>query len=159
MVKKTWYDSFNPKFAQRVEEDPLNKQNKRNLRNSGKRGYNCAGYALRCYSWYCPYGVEHESWDFSTIPLETVIDRMLEDFKGKLRRISSCKECKFGEYVIAFRSSSRDDFHYARRGWNGTWYHKMGNRTCIQTMTTKEIFADTWFRVYDGELVLFAMKT
>lgn len=35
-------------------EDEFNLSNKRNVRNTPRRTYNCGGFALGCFSWYCP---------------------------------------------------------------------------------------------------------
>ena len=34
--------------------DPYNRSNGRNVDNANTDEYNCAGFALRTYSWYCP---------------------------------------------------------------------------------------------------------
>ena len=35
--------------------DPLNNQKTRNIKNSNRYNYNCGGYALETFSWYCPH--------------------------------------------------------------------------------------------------------
>lgn len=40
--------------------DPYNTLGLRNVKNATKREYNCAGYALGCFSWYCPDSTERD---------------------------------------------------------------------------------------------------
>ena len=158
MIKMTGFNRRNPQHFEPIKADPLNDSNRRNIRNSNKLSYNCGGYALGTFSWYCPYPPEYEGQSVSDIPLQVLIDTMLNDFKGRLRLIKDCKECKRGERVIAFRTSTWDDFHYMLRGRNGLWYHKMGNQEEIRRVSKKIVFSSNWFNYYYGEIVLFAMK-
>ena len=43
-----------------LNDDPFNKNNNRNLRNTPRRHFNCGGYALGTFSWYCPHSPEDE---------------------------------------------------------------------------------------------------
>lgn len=45
------YPKTNSQYA-----DEFNLSNKRNVRNTPRRTYNCGGFALGCFSWYCPRG-------------------------------------------------------------------------------------------------------
>ena len=113
--------------------DGFNRYSNRNMRNTPKWKYNCAGYALGIFSWYCPYDAEvgHHFGDYDMTdefsPLRSqalmeCITQMLADFDD-LRVIHSLKELEENEYAIAFRLSW-DDFHYMRRADNGHWYEK-----------------------------------
>jgi hypothetical protein len=100
------------------DKDPLNIKKQRNELNTNFDDFNCAGYALETFSWYCPYNEEkHCGWDNGMDCLEC-IDYMIKDFKGKLRRIFDISELKKDEYVIAFRGSP-EDFHFMKRNSNG----------------------------------------
>ena len=46
------------------QDDDFNINRKRNTRNTSKRLYNCAGYALGTFSWYCPHSTEDERNSF-----------------------------------------------------------------------------------------------
>lgn len=155
-----------------VPTDPFNFLRNRNVRNTEKRTYNCGGYALGTFSWYCPHRREDDFTPFGAYYADTAseaesitqhsVQVMLEDFRGKLRVISDVAEANMrNEIVIAFRISTKSgDFHYVRRGCNGGWYHKMGARPYIDKMDAVEVFSDYWLCGcirYDGPLVLFAL--
>lgn len=157
---------------QPIPTDPFNFLRNRNVRNTEKRVYNCGGYALGTFSWYCPHRREDDCTPFGAYYAETAseadlitqhsVQVMLEDFKGKLRVISDVAEANLkNEVVIAFRISTKSgDFHYIRRGWNGGWYHKRGACPHIDRMSTTEVFFDYWRCgpiIYDGPLVLFTL--
>lgn len=143
--------------------DGLNRHHLRNLNNTPRDSFNCAGFALGTYSWYCPRKGESEYWDymFTTVKqareaTQRSIDCMLKDFPT-LRVINSLDEVRSDEYAILFRHSSDGDFHYLRRGRNGIWYHKRGRMEEIDIMPKKFIFG-IWCRRYDGPIVIMAKK-
>lgn len=151
------------------EEDGFNIENKRNIRNTHKRGYNCGGYALGIFSWYLPYDNDNEqpyhygmNYDEVMTALEIGVDTMLEDFAHRhIRLLHSVKEIdELGEneYAFAFRVSDDGDFHYVKRGRNGVWYHKMGARMEIETMSREEVFSHSWCHRYTGPIALFAIE-
>lgn len=145
--------------------DGFNRYSNRNMRNTPKWKYNCAGYALGIFSWYCPYK-ELENNPFGnpdmideysperTSALLDCIAQLLNDFPD-LRIINSVRDLSPNEYAIAFRLAW-DDFHFVRRADNGHWFQKRGSEDCIVTMTTKELFSEEWGGGYDGSIVLFA---
>lgn len=149
---------FSGRYA---NEDAFNILNRRNVGNTPIREYNCAGYALGTYSWYCPDEEnEKHGWDWNIKGrkrkyLKTAIEKMLCEFPN-LRRIKSVKDCGVNEYVIAFRLAD-DDFHYMKRGQNGVWYEKCGNGS-IHRVPQTDVFVRTWHGRYKGKIVLFAMK-
>nr|DAH81427.1 MAG TPA: hypothetical protein [Caudoviricetes sp.] len=142
-------------------EDKLNHNNKRNLRNTPKLIYNCGGYALGCFSWYCPretdvfyYGFDsHEEAREKT---DYCVKCMLADFPT-LRVIASLDEVAPDEYPILFRLSHDGDFHYLKRADNGIWYNKMGSCSMIEIMPKDRIF-NIWYKRYDGPIIIFAKK-
>lgn len=158
-------------FRKRPGFDPFNTRNRRNIFNTNKRAYNCAGYALETFSWYCPHSEEDEEsnlwgYDYS---FETTreamaktaysVRKMIQDFQGKLREVTSLEQVdKKTERVVAFRLSSDGDFHYIKRSSNNHWYHKMGASCYINTMTEWEVFHSIWCGRYDGPIVLLAIK-
>ena len=145
--------------------DGLNKLNKRNMLNANKYEYNCGGYALNTFSWYCPYG-EISPWGFQQIflgeklnkeeTLQLCVGHMLNEFDD-LRLIEDLNELHNDEYAIAFRIA-HGDFHFAKRASNGHWFHKRGGTPMIETIKKEEVFSDSWLGVYDSRLVLFAKK-
>ena len=147
--------------------DPLNINRTRNIRNTNKRMYNCGGYALGTYSWYCPQPDDDydDSYAFDTmdeaidITLD-VVDHMCYEFEGKIRVIKTLNELNTSvEYAVAFRISSRNDFHYVKKADNGHWYHKRGGMLDINQMTEYEVFNTRWCGgFYDGPIVLLAVK-
>jgi hypothetical protein len=154
-------------------DDKLNKRNKRNRNNTPNTEYNCAGWALNCFSWYKPTIKDNVArWGVTDFPDETdrrmsdsemfnltlkSVECMLRDFED-LRLINNIKELEEDEYAIAFRIGSLvNDFHYCKRSKNGHWTHKMG-ASGIRPIAKKEVFADYWLDEYCGHLVLFAKK-
>jgi hypothetical protein len=148
-----------------IPPDPLNLTKRRNIRNTPKPAYNCAGYALETFSWYCPHSESPEglwrNWFLDDEEMEQLTQEatawMLRDFPG-LRVISSLSDLAPTEQAIAFRVSSDCDFHYMRLARNGQWYHKMGNSSVIDRCSTEEALNPnkSWICRYDGPIVLFA---
>lgn len=145
--------------------DPLNNGGARNIRNTPKRSYNCGGFALECYSWYCPRPARSSRFSYGFFTDKEAKEKtkrsvqcMLADFPD-LRVISSLDEVRPDEYAILFRHSSDGDFHFLKRGKNGVWYHKMGGSRFIEIIPKSEIFNywGMWGR-YDGPIVIFAKK-
>lgn len=143
------------------EQDPLNRMGKRNIHTAAKWEYNCAGYALGCFSWYQPdtlWDREHTSAEEKT---KLAVKTMLSDFQN-LRVIASLSDLMDGERAVAFRVEGdgtwRSDFHYILRGKDKIWRHKMGGASQIKTMTEEEVFSPVWCGRYEGPIVLFARK-
>lgn len=147
--------------------DPLNFEHLRNGDNVKQAFYNCGGFALGTYSWYCPYpkrgalpfgyGIFHETMEKMAAVTELAVNAMVEEFLGKLRRISSLDEVSEGEYAVAFRISDDGDFHYVRCMPSGEWLHKPGT-SYIRSMTFEDVFAEKWSNRYNGPVVLLAMR-
>lgn len=152
-----------------LKDDPFNKNNRRNVRNTPKRNYNCGGYALETFSWYCPhseeddeflwgydysFGTQEEAW----VKTMYAVSKMILDFEGNLRMIKSLKQLHKGtERVVAFRLSSDGDFHYIKKTLSG-WRHKCGASSDIRHMSEYEVFHTKWNGRYDGPIVLLAIK-
>ena len=154
-------------YIQNGENDGFNKNKGRNVGNTNRHAFNCGGYALGTFSWYCPYTEEEDGengfgwgWDSYEEVVEVTehcTEQMLKDFSD-LRVINSLSELNKTEYAIAFRVSSDGDFHYVKRGFNGQWYHKRGSCPSIETMTAREVFRTAWCLKYNGPIVLFAKQ-
>lgn len=156
MFKSTTFEMFNecPRLGERTFE------------NTPRGAYNCGGYALENYGWYCPYSEEalydlklDEAFLYAELTEreeELFVDYMLDTIED-LRIIKDISDLLENEYAIAFRIAS-DDFHFVKRGENGCWYEKMGSCSKIERMTKEEVFSDCWHGNYDGELYLFAKK-
>ena len=120
--------------------DELNISHERNLNNTPRTSFNCAGFALGTYSWYCPREGESEWKDYAFETgkqayeaTQRSIDCMLKDFPTL--RVLDCLD----------------------RGRNGIWYHKRGRTKKIDIMPKKLIFK-VWCRRYDGPIVMMAKK-
>ena len=145
--------------------DLFNIQRKRNISNTEKYLYNCAGYALETFSWYCPNEKDNDDWgildDLSDAEMfaktfETV-NFMLKDFKGRLRLIGSVDEIQENEYAIAYRVSRDDDFHFMKKMADG-WHHKRGGTANIYIETEDYVLNEIWCDRYDGPIALMAMR-
>ena len=151
-----------------LKDDPFNKNNNRNVRNTPKRNYNCGGYALGTFSWYCPHNEEDDTffgydYGFDTqeeawVKTMYAVSKMILDFEGNLRMIKSLEQLhKNTERVVAFRLSSDGDFHYIKKTKNG-WHHKCGASRYIRRMSEHDVFHTNWNNRYDGPIVLLAIK-
>lgn len=145
--------------------DLFNVQRKRNIGNTERHLYNCAGYALETFSWYCPNEEDWGYWgydeDLSDAEMfaktfETV-QFMLKDFKGRLRLIGSVDEVQENEYAIAYRVSSDSDFHFMKKMKNG-WHHKRGGSAHICVESEDYVLNEIWCDRYDGPIALMAMR-
>lgn len=152
-----------------LKDDPFNHDNRRNIHNTQKHTYNCGGYALGTFSWYCPHPEEENNpwhgYDYSFTTREEAwvktmyaVSQMILDFEGKLRMIKSLDQLhKATERVVAFRLSSDGDFHYVKKDWNG-WHHKRGRSRDILRMNEHDVFNTKWCNRYDGPIILLAIK-
>lgn len=143
--------------------DPHNTLGLRNVRNAIKTEYNCAGYAIGCFSWYCPDNEERYCC-FSEYLDENMHEQtmhfvkyILRDFPF-LRLIDSIDQAQKSDEVIAFRLSTQiADFHFMVRK-HGQWYHKQGSKPAIDTVTEQIALYKSWFNdcgnEYDGEIIL-----
>ena len=145
--------------------DPFNKAKRRNRNNTPTYEYNCGGYALGTYSWYCP--CDREEVDYVLYVYRTkkqeekillhCVEVMLREIEG-LRKIETLSEVKPDEYAIAFKlGKTWNDFHYRRRGKNGVWYEKCGSNGEIRVVSKEEVLADDWGS-YHGRTIFFAKK-
>ena len=154
-----------------LNDDPFNKNNNRNLQNTDRSTFNCGGYALGTFSWYCPHSDEDENasfwgYDYSFDDKEEAwvktmyaVSQMVLDFGGRLRMIKELSQLhERSERVVAFRLSSDGDFHYIRRADNGQWYHKRGRSPDILHIREREVFETNWCNRYNGPLVLLAIQ-
>ncbi len=106
-------------FCEYSWHDPFNKENKRNIGNSDKWKYNCGGYALGTFSWYCPYHSQQENdeyfdWDNDKTDeerLKLCVTTMLEDFPNLLV-ITKEEIHKYRNYEIIAFKVCETDFHY-----------------------------------------------
>lgn len=145
--------------------DLFNTQRKRNISNTERHLYNCAGYALETFSWYCPNEENDGYWCFLDDLSDTemfaktseTVEFMLKDFKGRLRLIGSVSEVQENEYAIAYRVSSDGDFHFMKKMANG-WHHKRGNTDRIYVESEDYVLKEIWCSRYDGPIVLMAMR-
>ena len=153
-----------------IENDPYNLNNTRNIRNVDKAYYNCGGYALNLFSWYCPWEADEEvdtplsrayedgeyfDDDEMFAPTMRCVQNMLAEIPT-LRLLTGINDpIQENEYKVAFRISYDGDFHFMKRADNGVWHHKQGGSSDIRTATTQEVL-DVWCGRYDGPLVFFA---
>lgn len=151
--------------------DFFNKLGTRNTQNTRAFEYNCGGYALNTFSWYCPHNIGNDRYYSSYSEkgmkktTQNAVDFMLKEFSD-LRVIKDIKELAQDEYAIAFRIGGVNgvhDFHFMKRAKNGRWYHKAGGSD-IRPISKDLVFGKQWVtgffgaNVYQGQLVLFAKK-
>ena len=148
------------------EDDPFNRNNSRNLKNTSRETYNCAGYALGTFSWYLPIPNEDDPCEYNWGSEEEIernalsfmfVRQILRDFHD-IRLIPAIECVRHDEYAIAFRVGN-DDFHFIKQGKNGIWYEKRGGLPTIFRMTEREVFNTEWNRGrYNGPIFLFAKR-
>lgn len=74
-------------------------------------------------------------------------------------RLVSKSEMVLGKEYVAFRFGC-SDFHFAKRGKDGHWRHKMGPQP-VEAISTKVIFGKEWRmgdNVYNSKLYLFEVQ-
>lgn len=153
------------------KDDPYNKNSNRNLSNTDRKTFNCGGYALGTFSWYCPHSEEdlkrgQLGYDYSFTSQEEAwektmycVSRMILDFEGNLRVIERLAQLdKKTERAVAFRLSADGDFHYIKKSANGHWHHKRGRNPLIWRMSEYNVFHTDWYGRYNGPIVLLAIK-
>lgn len=169
-------------------DDPLNFRGKRNFNNVEPRLYNCGGFALKTFNWYCPvssYSDEYRSFtsnvydilNNSNDPLnrdvryellsnaddfiDICVHNMITEFNGRLREIESKRDSKLNELVICFRVETKGmtDFHFMQyRSVSDSWAHKRGAMTEIETLKDKYINT-FWADRYDSRITYLALRT
>ena len=146
-----------------MSDDPFNILGLRNIDNTNRCDYNCGGYALETFSWYCPFK------GYSNIDLRTerdykkieriAVKQMLKEIPG-LKRISdkAIRNYNFDieKYsVIAFRFSD-SDFHFYKLGKNFCWYEKRGRNHEIYRHKYNEVWDNWgWHGEYNGKIYFF----
>ena len=155
-----------------IANDPYNMNNTRNIRNIDKAYYNCGGYALNLFSWYCPWGEDVDEtetplarayWadeyfanDEMFAPTMRCVQNMLAEIPT-LRLLTGINDpIQENEYMLAFRISYDGDFHFVKRADSGIWYHKQGACKDIKIMYASDVIDAEWCGRYDGPLVFFA---
>jgi hypothetical protein len=146
--------------------DYLNRKGLRNVDNTDEQSYNCGGYALGCFSWYRPCGVnfsygseEYGSCEYigEERATEACVRAILKDFP-QLRVIADINDVPLEVEVIAFRIGQvYDDFHFMVRR-HGRWTHKMGNGVIRRITEDEVLYEHDWFNKYYGRLILFAKE-
>lgn len=165
------------------DKDPYNSRNERNQYNTSIDDYNCAGFALRTYSWYCPNHFplrdmfemlfEEGCVDFGTATdrvTDVLVNTMLKDFSGRLRVVQRVEEVRANEELIAFRVAANYDeidydpdyadydFHY-RVFRDQRWQEKNGDsdiHSCESPLGHE--YWDAGWIIYNGPMVLLALN-
>ena len=141
-------------FRDYENDDPFNIAKERNTMNTDGEKYNCGGYALGCYSWYCPF--DRHVRDF-----EKNVNQILKDFPN-IRLVDNIQNIMPNEYAVAFRLSPTD-FHFMKQSKNGVWSEKRGSQPEIRIVPKSVVFGEVWSphrydNGYRGEIALFAVK-
>ena len=155
----------NKMFNTFVNDDPFNENNFRNVDNTSKFLYNCAGFALETFSWYLPIEPEwYQSINLHYLTPKAIKKRtrkavlqMLLDFPD-MRIIHSLNELESEEYAIAFRFAPDRDFHYMKRIEENHWVHKRGSSSYIREVEDCDVFSKEWCGKYTGPIILFAKR-
>ena len=156
---------FSQRSMRDFKKDLFNHCRHRNSRNTSQFDYNCAGFALETFSWYCPSHNEY-AWgcflhrrtkeEMEELTVKCV-EIMLNDFTD-LRVVFDMTEIHSDEYAIAFRVSSDGDFHYMKQIDGEHWEHKCGISD-IYNISQEAVLHTKWCGGrYDGPIVLFAKK-
>lgn len=151
-------------------------------------GYNCMGFAFGSYDWdmidSCGYypdeDVDKEIYrdDEATdkdILLSAVDDvltysdylyedgykyphiRFLDLYTEESEEKEFVKMLEKDEYLVAMRLDE-DDFHFARRMEDGSWWHKPGNQE-IRKMENPNLYSiSNWCNRYYGNIAIFAVR-
>lgn len=144
------------------EFDPFNAMG-RNIHNTEKVLYNCAGYALETFNWYRPGDTptvcEYRTSRQMRKRLRKAVQYMLNDFPD-LRVVQTFDELQSDEYGICYRIGHQD-FHFIKRGDNGVFYSKQGGCEEIEKMTKEQVLERKWYSwvvCYDSPIIKLAKK-
>lgn len=146
-----------------IHDDPLNLHGLRNINNTPRYTYNCGGYALGTFSWYCPFGYEKHynlknKRAYERIEKEA-INQMLKEIPALIlidEEKVKARDFDINRFtIIAFRFS-RKDFHYYKLGKNWRWYDKCGSTYSIHHHKFNEVW-NKWgdSNQYDGRIYFF----
>lgn len=101
------------------------------------------------YSGYCP-----EYWDES---MQYPDIRFIGIYTCKSKEKDFLKRLKKGEYLVAMRLAE-DDYHFARRMEDGSWWHKPGGWE-IRKMYDNDLYdMENWCDRYYGNIAMFAVR-
>ena len=149
-----------------IIHDPLNLQEKRNIRNTCKFDYNCAGYAFRTFSWYRIGTNDDENeeimgyaskGDYETA-LALSIDSILNELTGwEEVPIELIQQREFSPltHEIVLMRFCEFDYHFLRLGRNWNWYDKMGHSSYINRRSFNNGFDKIWNGRYDSPIIAF----
>jgi hypothetical protein len=107
-----------------------------------------------CYSYAVGYSCK---WLLIKSSHPDSVDELLE--RNPNFRLVQRQDLVLGKEYIAYRYGCRD-WHFAKRGKDGHWRHKMGG-TKVKPVSTKEIFAKEWRmgpNIYNSKLYLFEVQ-
>lgn len=145
--------------------DEFNERGTRTRENVETWKFNCGGYALGTYNWFCPYENDEESERLFEYPekhdlsvdetAEETTQWMLDNIPG-LRRVNDIEDLHDDEYLIAYKTGWQD-FHFMKRSKNGNWWHKMGSGKTVR-ISKQKVMADTWFNEYNSKTIFLAKK-
>lgn len=150
--------------------DALNELKTRNLKNTDVDDFNCGGYGLNVFGWYCPYDTEEQSYKYfgggrtlamsDDMVAEETTEMMLKHFNGKLRRIETLDDIREDEYGVLYKVGS-SDFHFIKYfPESKRFFHKPGSWS-IRRISKDEAMADVWHGsavTYRSKTIFFAMK-
>lgn len=147
-----------------ISTDPFNEGKKRSVKNTYKDLYNCAGYALGLFCWYCPYDDVPSQWHAESFAQKdidawasTMVEYMLKDLANKIRLINAPCDIKKGEHLVAFRASAWD-FHFRKLAHNGQWYEKRGCYPAIERAPAYTLDEEIWKGGYSSKIFLLAVR-
>lgn len=147
--------------------DPYNKEHKRNVRNTNKQAYNCAGYAFGTFS---AMNLSH-TWDNDRRMMHAAnmgdyaeaLQIAVEDIGIEFpdwRAVENLDDYSVADYDIVALRFSRFDFHVWKLGRNNSWYNKWGRTDIIERRPYNDVFAPYWMvgrftAPYDSPIVFF----
>lgn len=153
-------------WQQASMSDPFNYNRKRNMFNTPKASYNCAGYAFGTFSWYMMgrNDAEHdtimdyaESGDYEVameMSTQAILDELagwrLVDFEAVMDRAYSPLKYE----IVAMRFCDFD-YHFWKLGRNWNWYDKLGSSSYINRHAFSDALNRVWNRRYDSPVVCF----
>lgn len=148
-----------------ILSDPFNTLNLRNINNTTKFYYNCGGYALGTFSWYCPGRTRKEYYKIMEYAgtedwynaLELAAEAIVNELSGwSIVPFNLVMERKYSlaQYEVVAMRFSRMDFHFWKLGRNWNWYDKMGEADWINRHAFEDV-RHTWCHHYNSPIVCF----
>lgn len=122
--------------------------------------FNCAGYVFDFPAWLFAYShLMHKDLNEAGEYVLSALKLEGAEYNFQIIKEEDIQNVEFLNHDILMRFSSKD-FHFMKRGANGSWYHKPGGMR-IRRIKKEKVFSQQWPHSsypYTGDYGLFRKK-